>query len=762
MSNFLYIDRKLVELDSDIAIPISYSVGDFKNPENRKRSVSKTITIPGSINNKRIFASAYNLSLTNTGDLLGFDFNPNVKVSARYIKNGVEIFNGLVRLLNVKVNKGAYSFEIVLFSDIVNMIKQMSDVNVGELDWSAYDHNLNLTNVTGSWGTPNGAGYFYPVIDFGYDNSIGGQSTLLTHKITNLVPYIYVKETFEKCFDNLGYSVDSDFFNEQMIKALVWGFGGGEKDQLTPVDKADREVDYTFDYNETIPIPSYLVQNVYFLNYFRKFNLRDFSNTLVTDNYLQFDSTSGKITCLRGGRYNLNLDLNTNFFYTFTSGSGSGNAIFSTEILKNGRKIGIAGGTNFNTSSTNYAINADTKLDLVAGDEITVQYSVSIQLRDANPFSVDLDIDLNNAFEVNLTSENGLLLENDTVALNRFIPELKCSEFVKGVINMFNLYVSEPDEDGVVKVEPLTNFYQGEENWTDLLDYSKEINIEPTVNTAPKTFKFKFAEDNDFQKQRYFDTFGENYGDYTFTSDNEYNTKEVVFQLPFAQTVPVQDNPFDYVIPSIIKKNNNNIDEPYKGKPRIFFNNGLQPVRGGWSIVTASGTNSYSTYPQAHHSYGNIKNMTFDLNFGKPKQVEYTFSHYRNNNLFSKYNRINIVEQTGADAKVLTAYFNLKNVNLDFSKLVNINGVLYRKNIVSDFDANGYETTKVELYKVIETTEINTSNPRVINTLPNSGRTPVIKSPNGVGQGTPILRGGKNSVLREEKKVLQFASFFGG
>jgi hypothetical protein len=34
--------------------------------------------------------------------------------------------------------------------------------------------------------------------------------------------------------------------------------------------------------------------------------------------------------------------------------------------------------------------------------------------------------------------------------------------------------------------------------------------------------------------------------------------------------------------------------------------------------------------------------------------------------------------------------------------LVNINGVIYRKNIISDFDATGYETTKVELIKVLE------------------------------------------------------------
>ena len=176
---------------SDIPFPISYSIGDFKNPENRKRNVSKTIKVVGTQNNKSIFAGAYNLSLTDTGSALGFNFNPNVKVKARYIRKGVEIFNGLVRLLNVEINKGNYIFEIVLFADFINIIKGMADINVNELDWKEYDHQLTKTNLENSWstsvikngvsyvsnytsGTPDGFGYWYPVIDFAYQSSVAG------------------------------------------------------------------------------------------------------------------------------------------------------------------------------------------------------------------------------------------------------------------------------------------------------------------------------------------------------------------------------------------------------------------------------------------------------------------------------------------------------------------------------------------------------------------------------------------------------------
>ena len=133
-----------------------------------------------------------------------------------------------------------------------------------------------------------------------------------------------------------------------------------------------------------------------------------------------------------------------------------------------------------------------------------------------------------------------MFIENDIITLNRFIPNLKCSDFVKGIINMFNLYVSEPNEDGVIKIEPLQNYYEGEENWTDLLDHSKAINIKPSVNDSAKKYNFKFAEDKDFFNQDYFEKTGERYGDYTFESDNEYSSNEINYQLPFAQTVPVE------------------------------------------------------------------------------------------------------------------------------------------------------------------------------------------------------------------------------
>ena len=767
MSNILYINNQIVDLDSDIPFPISYSIGDFKNPENRKRNVSKTIKVVGTQNNKSIFAGAYNLSLTDTGSALGFNFNPNVKVKARYIRKGVEIFNGLVRLLNVEINNGNYVFEIVLFADFINIIKGMADINVNELDWKEYDHQLTKTNLENSWSvsvikngvpvsnytgtSPDGFGYWYPVIDFAYQSSVNG-SGLITIDIENFVPYVYVKESFEKCFENIGYTIDSSFFNEGMIKALTWGFGGGAKQSNPPLDITKREVEYNFNNSFSDNFIGSQVYNSYFVFVNRVYSLPEFASTSVTDGYSQYDASAGKIIIQSTGSYNLKLD------YNAIVGSSFGSLGIRSRVFKNGTLIGVSNSFTF-SSSTNFAQITNTNLSLIAGDEITVDFVISGSLSNSSPFTAQVNFDLNNSFNMELTSLNSVYAENDTITLNRFIPNLKCSDFVKGIINMFNLYVSEPNEDGVIKIEPLQNYYEGEENWTDLLDHSKAINIKPSVNDSAKKYNFKFAEDKDFFNQDYFEKTGERYGDYTFESENEYSSNEINYQLPFAQTVPVEIQP-NYVLPKIVSikvdSNGNDVVEPFKGKPRIFFNNGLKFFRGGWGVRGASGITSYSSYPQAHHSFGNIKNSIFDLNFVTPKFVQYQFSHYRNNNLFTKYNRVSILEQTSIDGKILTAYFNLNDNTLgDFSALVNINGVLYRKNLITDYDANGYETTKVELYKVLETTQTQISNPILVVSTPRFNDTGVIKSPSGVGGGTPILSGGVNSDLKENPKMIQ-------
>ena len=774
MINKLYIDGKIVQLSESVTIPITYSIADFKNPEKRKRSSSKTISIPGTQDNKKIFASAYNMSLADFGNGLGFTIDPSKRITARYIKNGKEIFNGLARVLEVVIEDGNYTFEVVLFSDFVNIIKQLGDITVGELGWSEYDHNLNLHNITKSWDTsvkingvdsinyagvkPKGFGYWYPLIDYGYNTS------LLTYNINDLVPYVYFKEIFKKAFGSFGYTIDSDFFNTDMFKALVFGFGGGKKEMLPPSDKLNRQVNYEFDgvVNKTLVSTGFdRAINLHNYSYDSIYELSQLSNVMLSDGYSQYNAASNKIHITKKGDYTLNL--NYNIIVNIAQFTAGDTIRMAFEVYKNGTRINFTPPEYVNATSFNYSNNLDINLSLNAGDvvEVKLKLKVLTNISYTTPTpTYDIDVDFNNSMSFDLTSENGIYIENDLITLSRFIPNVKVSDFIKGVITMFNLYIDEADEQGVVKIEPINDFYYSNdkaENWTDILDHSKKVSIKSPSIISGKNYDFQWANEECYFKLDYLARNDIGYGNYIYKSDNEYNTKDVVYKLPFANVVPFETSgASNIVIPRIVNIDVlTNIVTPYKGKSKVMFNNGLKS--GQFSINSNSGLNSYRSYPQAHHSFGDIRNLTFDLNFGKLIDTYYYFTHFQNSNLFQNYQRISIKELTNIDAKILKAYFkisdNIIGKNM-FRKLVNINGVLYRKNLIINYDATENATTQVELYKVLETTEPDVLNPRLVSGIPSGsgvliGSSPLSGTP-VVLQGSPILSGGLNDTLSDK------------
>lgn len=57
----LFIANKEVDCSEGISLPMTYTVEDFQNPTIVKNSFSKTISIPGTKNNNKIFGEIYKL-----------------------------------------------------------------------------------------------------------------------------------------------------------------------------------------------------------------------------------------------------------------------------------------------------------------------------------------------------------------------------------------------------------------------------------------------------------------------------------------------------------------------------------------------------------------------------------------------------------------------------------------------------------------------------------------------------------------------------
>lgn len=126
-----------------------------------------------------------------------------------------------------------------------------------------------------------------------------------------------------------------------------------------------------------------------------------------------------------------------------------------------------------------------------------------------------------------------------------------------------------------------------------------------------------------------------------------------------------------------------------------------------WSIMNAATVlSSQTTYGYAGH-LDDPNTPNNDINFGVPKELSFTPTTYPIVNLFNAYHSDYIAEITDKNSKLLTcsALLNTQDIlNLDFSKYIWIDGVLFRLNKVDGFNPMEYNTTKISLLKVIETT----------------------------------------------------------
>lgn len=720
----LFINNIEIDLDDagnkaigEALIAMTYSQADAKSPEKRKRTASKTIEVPGTQRNNLTFSSCYDLHLVNNTALSGFDYDPTLRYPAYILENGEKIFEGTSNLIKVVRKKGVNKFHIVLFAEIIDLFSTLGDMLVSELDWSEYDHTLSVANIQASWSAAVGSGYVYGLVHYGYT------SNLLVYKTNQIYPHIYIAEFVSKCFALLGKTVASDFLDSALIQKLVWGWGGGEPVTIDSATQLERLADYTGDGTATYSLTNTFYTGIIQLvkwEYTKFIGLSDNSivtMTLVNDDLSQYDESTGIFTIANSGYYNLNIQGTFPVTYAFTDLGLSGQFYsidVTFQIYKNNVLLGQTVFTINETTSgtTNLNVDINQSLDCSSGDEIFTVIKITTfgtQCIDADGASENLDItfDFDNTLGYTLSAVDTTLVDGDTVQLSRMLPMMRAADLLKDVMTMFYLNMSDPDEDGVITVEPIDGyFYETDDcdDWTDQVDKDGEIEIEPASTIEGKTYKFMWAQDRDYFKQKYFEKFGIDYGDYNHLIPSTFKTGEKLYQLKQAQTCPVSIDGTDIIIPMIITRTDDGVDAPYKGKPRMYFYNG-EVACDSWDLKNSDtgALTANVVYPQFNH-LDDLTTATFDLNFGVPEGVFYTASTYTTENLFSVYHYPSIFQMTDRASKIVRLDVKLTEKDLYnnfMRRLAMIDEVPYIKNIVFDYFVGKRTVTRVELIKVL-------------------------------------------------------------
>jgi hypothetical protein len=681
ISTEIYIEEQKIDLLQDISTEFTYAIDDVSEFGSRNTSFSKTISIPGTATNNLVFGYIFELNNANFTDNtlpnVGYNYNVTKQANCKIFIDKVQIFKGTLRILEIVIDKETIEYQCSVLGELGGFINQLGNRRLEDLNFDAYDHTYSVANISNSWDNAGGSGYYYPLIDYG-NVSTGVNGVLKKDfQYTTFRPALYVKEYIQKIFAGTDYTFNCPFFNSSLFNRLI------------------------IPHNQT----SITALNNTSLNAAAKIilintNLSPYAEfTFITQGSFTLDSLGQLFTYTGTPTITTNLELTLRGDITFFNPSLPN---YSVILKKNGNEIGRQDfdasindfmDCNFTISGATFSTNDTMQVEILGNGIIINIIMGELKLTTSTPTQVQINL-------------------GETIKVSETIPKgIFQRDFFLSIVKMFNLYVYENKfNDKELVISPYVDFYPvtsaTAEDWTNKIDRAKPLSIKPMSEINARYYNYKFKTDNDFYGENYRKKYTEGYGDFIFDTEFDFVKETDTLELIFASSVLFQQTGQDKVFPAIYKKSNsNNAEDRIDSIIRIMQTKKITDVNS-WTIMNgASNLASYTSYGYAGHLDDPI-NPTNDINFGAPKELQFNPNSYPSTNVFNAFHSPYIAEITSKDSKLLTCFGLLDIVdifNLDFSKYVFIDGVLFRLNKVENFNPMEYNTTKLSFLKVIET-----------------------------------------------------------
>ncbi len=685
MINEIFIEGKRLDVSGGISNLLTYAIDDVKDVGSRNTSFSKTIVLPGTSNNNVQFGHIFDVRVSGTYNPalnnVGYNFNPSKKADCVIFQDHIQVFKGILRVLKIIIVNGVPEYECAVFGELGGLKNAIGNAKLQDLDFSVYDHILSVPNVSGSWNTVNGSGYFYPLADYG-----NVSTNKVDYDITTFRPALYVKEYIDKIFYGAGYTYESALMDTQRFKSLVIPHNQKflTKNNLRWIDAEKIDIgDYDIIDSGSSPDAAYAFTGVELVN---------FTGAPGTPDFQEFTYTGPTGV---SGRFYLNL--HGDYF--------NDGALVEMQIRINGTAILTATLDDTGGVVQDWSLIEEVAYTLSLGDVVDVYFIGS----GGGTYNVGSDV--GTFVFISDIPTTVTIGEGDDVQLNDAIPRnILQIEFLSSVLKLFNLYVTEDKlKNKFLSIKPYVDFYDlnvsGIVDWTYKLDRGKVIELTPMSEINARYYAFKFKQDSDYYNDLYSKRYGENYGDYIFDSEFAFSGDVTNVDLIFSGTPLVGYAGADKIVSVYYKQNSPGVEQESDTNIRILQAKKITGVNA-WAIKNGDVNlqTGITVYGYAGH-YDDPDAPANDIQFGVPRELFFTLvSGAINVNQFNVYWSSYMAEITDKDSKLLTAHFKLNNrdiYNLDFSKLIYLDGSYFRLNKIIDWNATEPEVTKCELLKAI-------------------------------------------------------------
>jgi hypothetical protein len=767
MANRLVIgDLENVAIVSDLPMVTTYSEADIREPDKRNTSFSKALELYETNEINRLFENIFQVNLATQ------TFNPNIKTSASQYEDEVLTFTGYLQLLRITIKDGLHVYSCNIIGETGNFWTDISNDLLSDLDYSDLDHDYTRTNIINSWDTSiirdgaseayaPGNGYYYPLVNRG---TILGDESIW--RVKDFIPCIYDYEYLTKIFAAKGYTFDSVFLETEFFKRQIT-YPNLDTITLSQAQLDNRQfnvgrlTDLILYNGVTVFDPNYGYEQTLLADAMPSYNRETAPFFDAGNNYSGFQYTvpaTGRYNFVVKNKYKITLShtdpsvvSSSNILCNFAEVIGiiqrrtpalsnlAVNSLNQTSIIDATTGLSFINSnfkSNFDTATPINFLTAFGSGDVSVNAADLINSYISIYfaftedgispvtffdvfgdpvLTGSMFVKVELVADNNDTMFYGLVTSNDVI-EGDNLEMNNAIPiNIKQRDFVKDIMKRYNL-IMQPDKTDPKKliIEPYydaytdLSYYNGSiVNLKHRIDHNKDIVVNPMSELDAKTYIYKYKADKDYWNINYELKHAEVFGTQEENILNDFIQQITTTESIYSPTHNVANYILGIAYAKIYDIDGGNIKR-ITPNLRVLYAN-IKTTTASITFKQTGGTDLIiQSYGYAGHTDDPF-NPTYDLNFGLPKQVYYSFlgSQFTNNNLFNRFHKPFIDQISDRDSKLVYAYLWLKKTDIESFSFRNkyfiedeiLGDSYYRINKIIDYK-NESESVKCELLKL--------------------------------------------------------------
>lgn len=654
-------EKIIADLYEEESIPLTLSIDNFTNAAEQTQSYSKAFDLPGTKKNNLIFNSLY--EITRQWNFI--TFNTHMKTRCEIKEDGFLIFEGYLRMLDVKDNNGEISYSVNVYSEVITIADILKERTFKDLDLVELTHEYNKTQIKYSWndsgtgitwdypGTSGFRGFDtlkYPFVDWAhqYTTDISG-NPILPSLESVFRPWIQIKYLIDRIFQSVNdFQYTSTFLNTDDFKKLYMDFNWGTGD-------GPANLSNTLGCNFMGSGGAWYAGNGTWTPLLLNTPAQE-----LEDNGYNHAITSGEFTATDD-----NTHYTINYTWRLENVNDAGDIDFRWLLTRaSGTTEEILLENNVNVSRGYFNISANYSFTLDAGDKLVPQFKSNVTANLAELYNLQ-------SVSVQITVQS----TTEATMLQNLRGETNQWEFLKGIFTMFNL-VSMPDKDNPynIIIEPYEDIFYSTQagttlqerninhDWTEKVDIS-QMSLNPLPNLKSKTI-FKYVDDDDDYLFRTYKnaTGGYSYGSKVFEvpQPNVFDGVEEIVASPFAATLSKILDPMypQLIVPSIYSYNpDDGSSESFENKPRICYNNGKVTMTNRTYHIPAQAGLSSENQPEylqfSHLTEIPSTTNSKDFNFG---ECQYLLGMGDTvvDNLFNSYWAKYIFDLYDPDTRIMT------------------------------------------------------------------------------------------------------------